>query len=512
MKYLSTRDPAVSVTAAQAIVRGISAEGGLFLPESIPSVTPDELRELCALSYVERAERILAPYLSDFSAEELADCVRGAYGAQFAAKEIAPLAQLDENTHMLELFHGPTCAFKDMALQLLPRLLTVSAKKTGAGELVILVATSGDTGKAALEGFRDVPGTRVLVFYPSEGVSPMQRLQMVTQEGGNVGVCAVRGNFDDAQTGVKEIFTDGAVLAKLAERSLAFSSANSINWGRLAPQIAYYFSAYCDLVNIGSIRLGDKINFVVPTGNFGNILAAYYAREMGLPIGKLICASNQNRVLTDFLQSGTYNARRSFFTTISPSMDILISSNLERLLFLLSGKDTRRLADWMRSLRDNGEYTVPPLLRTKLQELFWAGSCGEEDTRAAITRTWRDNAYLCDPHTAVGVDVLRQYRAATGDTATAVVAATASPFKFVTPVLEALGYVPPAGDDEFSLAERLAAETAQPCPSGLLALRGKPVLFPSVCSKGDMRGALWSLPGGYVGARHDVPLPPRYFS
>ncbi|MDR1409836.1 MAG: threonine synthase [Oscillospiraceae bacterium] len=489
MKYLSTRDPFVRVTAAEAIVRGLSAEGGLFLPESIPQVTPGELRELCALTYVERAERILAPYLTDFSVEELADCVRSAYGTQFAVEDIAHLALLDENTGMLELFHGPTCAFKDVALQLLPRLFAVSAQKTGAGELVILVATSGDTGKAALEGFRDVPGTRVLVFYPSEGVSPMQRLQMITQEGGNMGVCAVAGNFDDAQTGVKEIFTDSAVIADLSARGLAFSSANSINWGRLVPQIAYYFSAYCDLVNTGSVEFGNKVNFVVPTGNFGNILAAYYAREMGLPIGKLICASNQNCVLTDFIRTGTYNARRDFFTTISPSMDILISSNLERLLFLLSGQETAKTVDWMNSLRKNGDYTVPQDILDKLQALFWAGSCDEESTRDTIANVWHKNAYLCDPHTAVGVDVLQQYRDATGDATMAVVAATASPFKFVTPVLEALNGLVPEGD-EFELAERLVAETAQICPEQLLHLRDKPVRFPSIVEKDGMRRAV----------------------
>jgi len=494
MYYLSTRDPDLRVSAAEAIARGLSAEGGLFLPVSIPQITPEELKALCALPYVERAKKILAPYLTDFTAEELADCVKGAYGPQFASKEIAPLARLDENTYMLELFHGPTCAFKDMALQLLPRLLTMSAKKTGmAGELIILVATSGDTGKAALEGFRDVPGTRVLVFYPSEGVSPMQRLQMVTQEGGNVGVCAVKGNFDDAQTGVKEIFTDGLTISRLAERGFAFSSANSINWGRLVPQIAYYFSAYCDLVNSGGISFGDKINFTVPTVNFGNILAAYYAREMGLPVGKLICASNQNRVLTDFIGTGTYNARRDFFTTISPSMDILISSNLERLLFLLSDNNAGQLKAWMRSLKETGQYTVPPEVLAKLQALFWAGTCGEDDTRSAIERVWREKRYLCDPHTAVGVKVLEQYREATGDNTPAVIAATANPFKFVAPVIQsAVGRRQESGD-EFELADRLSKITRWQCPPQLLDLRGKKVRFPEAVEKTDMRRALWNL-------------------
>ncbi|MDR1805576.1 MAG: threonine synthase [Clostridium sp.] len=488
MRYISTRDPEVNVSAAQAIVRGLSAEGGLFLPENIPQLSQEEIQDLCPLGYVERAEKILSLYLTDFSAAEIADCVRGAYGEQFASEAIAPLAMLNDSTALLELFHGPTCAFKDMALQLLPRLLSLSAKKTGAGELVILVATSGDTGKAALEGFKDVPGTRVLVFYPGEGVSPMQRLQMVTQEGGNVGVCAVKGNFDDAQTGVKQIFTDSAVLADMTARGLAFSSANSINWGRLVPQIVYYFSAYCDMVNSGAIAFGDKLNFVVPTGNFGNILAAYYAEEMGLPIGKLICASNQNRVLTDFIQTGRYNARREFFTSISPSMDILISSNLERLLFLLSGSNAAVVSGLMASLRNEGEYTVSPQMLARLKERFWAGACDEEATSQAITSTWRQYSYLCDPHTAVGVDVLRQYRAATGDTTPAVVDATASPFKFVEPVLNAIGLE--AQGDEFAMAQSLAQATALCCPKQLLELKGKPVRFPNMVEKADMRSAV----------------------
>ena len=353
MYYVSTRDAGRRLTASQAIVEGLSRDGGLYLPEEIPQLTMDEIKALAALSYPERAAKIMKRYLDEFTEDELLGFAKSAYGpAKFDTPAAAPVVRLTENTYIQELWHGPTCAFKDMALQMLPYLLTASLRKTGEEKTVcILVATSGDTGKAALEGFRDVDRTKILVFYPDGGVSEMQKLQMVTQEGKNVGVCAVRGNFDDAQTGVKAIFTDPAITEKLAQKNMMFSSANSINWGRLVPQIVYYISAYCDLLKDGSIELGDKMNVVVPTGNFGNILAAYYARRMGLPIQKLICASNANNVLTDFLQTGKYDRNRSFYTTMSPSMDILISSNLERLLFDLCGQDDAQVRAWMDSLQ-----------------------------------------------------------------------------------------------------------------------------------------------------------------
>ncbi|MBR3094195.1 MAG: threonine synthase, partial [Clostridia bacterium] len=335
MLYTSTRDKTVHVTSAQAIARGISADGGLFVPEEIPQISASLLQELSGLNYISRAKRILALYLTDFTAEEIDRCVRGAYApGKFSSEKVSPLHTIADGAHVLELWRGPTCAFKDMALQLLPYLLTTAAKKTVADKtIVILVATSGDTGKAALAGFCDVPGTKIMVFYPNDGVSPMQKLQMTTQEGGNVCVCAINGNFDDAQNGVKAIFTDPAVAEKLAQHGMMFSSANSINWGRLVPQIVYYVSAYCDLIAEGAIKNGDAVNIVVPTGNFGNILAAYYAKEMGVPVKTLLCASNANNVLTEFLETGVYDRNRPFFTTTSPSMDILISSNLERLLF-----------------------------------------------------------------------------------------------------------------------------------------------------------------------------------
>ena len=337
MNYTSTRNNTLSVSSAFAIANGISTEGGLFVPTDIPEVTADFIDSLVPLTYIERARKVLSLYLTDFSAEEIDADTLGAYSTGFTNEKVAPLVNLHGNTNVLELWHGPTCAFKDMALQLLPYLLTSSSKKTGDGkETVILVATSGDTGKAALEGFKDVKGTKILVFYPSEGVSAMQKLQMTTQAGSNVGVCAIKGNFDDAQTGVKTIFTDERVKAKLSENNMAFSSANSVNWGRLVPQIVYYFSAYADMIVSGQIKNGEKINFTVPTGNFGNILAAYYAMRMGLPVNKLICASNENNVLTEFINTGRYNRMRQFHTTVSPSMDILVSSNLERLIYHLS--------------------------------------------------------------------------------------------------------------------------------------------------------------------------------
>ena len=375
MYYNSTRDNSCRVTAAQAISRGISSEGGLFVPEAFPQLSMDELQGLVGKSYNEKAKAVLSKFLTDFSAEELANCVDCAYTAEkFDSGNISEIAKVGEHAYLLELWHGPTCAFKDMALQLLPHLLTVSAEKTVPGkEIVVLVATSGDTGKAALEGFKDVSGTKMLVFYPVHGVSNMQKLQMTTQEGGNVAVCAIEGNFDDAQSGVKKIFTDPDVLKELEKNGQMFSSANSINWGRLVPQIVYYIAAYTSLVEQGEISLGEQVNVVVPTGNFGNILAAYYAKGMGLPVSKLICASNRNKVLTDFLRTGVYDKNREFHTTPSPSMDILISSNLERLLYDLCGKDDAQIREWFSALAKEGRYSVTPEVLSKLRAGFYGG-------------------------------------------------------------------------------------------------------------------------------------------
>ena len=491
MLYTSTRDRSVRVTSAEAITHGISAEGGLFVPESIPSITPDDLCRLAPMDYRQRAKEILALYLTDFSAEEIAQCVDDAYAdGKFSSPAVAPLHTLRDGSHILELWHGPTCAFKDMALQLLPHLLTVAAGKAAHGrQIVILVATSGDTGKAALEGFKDVPNTQIMVFYPSDGVSPMQKLQMQTQQGDNVAVCGIEGNFDDAQSGVKKIFTDPAVAEKLLAKNKMFSSANSINWGRLVPQIVYYVSAYCDLLRDGSIQAGDEINVVVPTGNFGNILAAYYAREMGVPIRKLICASNKNNVLTDFIATGVYDRRRTFYCTSSPSMDILISSNLERLLFLLSGMDDARTGAWMRALAQDGVYDVGAEMHDAIRAVFEGGYCDEDATRGLIHSVFDSDGYLCDTHTAVAVQVYRAYRAQSGDSAPTVIASTASPYKFSRTVLAAVAPEVQA-QSEFDMVRALLQKTGFACPPQLLDLQNKPVRFTDVCAKEDMESAV----------------------
>ncbi len=496
MVYHSTRDNSVSVSAARAITQGISKEGGLFVPESFPPLTAEEIASLVDKTYVERATYVLSKYLSDFTVDEVKECAAAAYSLdRFRSEAIAPLHTLNNHAHILELWHGPTCAFKDMALQILPHLMRVSAQKTSDGkEIVILVATSGDTGKAALEGFRDAAHTRILVFYPEDGVSPMQKLQMVTQEGENVSVCAIRGNFDDAQTGVKTIFTDPAVADVLAQNGMMFSSANSINWGRLVPQIVYYVSAYCDLLKNGTIQNGDKMNVVVPTGNFGNILAAYYAKKMGLPIDKLICASNKNRVLTDFIESGTYDRNRSFFTTTSPSMDILISSNLERLLYELSGRDDAEIRKLMKALSDDGVYTVSDTIREELKESFIGGCCDDEQTAETIREIFDSYGYLCDTHTAVAVHVYNEYIEKTGDTTPTVIASTANPYKFSSSVLSALGEDVSALD-EFEKVEKLNSTTNEPVPSPLSCLRGRTPRFNGVCDKENMQNVVYDLLG-----------------
>jgi len=489
MRYTSTRDARVDVTSSQVIARGISPDGGLYLPRNIPALSLWEIKALADMDYIGRAEHILSKFLTaegGWSRDELEAHVRGAYTNTFTDPAVAPLQDLGADAHILELFHGPTCAFKDLALQLLPRLLVASAAKAmdGDKEILILTATSGDTGKAALEGFKNVPGTRIVVFYPIDGVSAVQKRQMVSQEGGNVRVVGVIGNFDDAQTGVKSIFANENIGVVLAARGRFLSSANSINFGRLAPQIVYYISAYCDLLRGGKVTAGESINFVVPTGNFGNILAAYYAKRMGLPVKKLICASNQNRVLTDFFETGVYNRNRPFFTTSSPSMDILISSNLERLLYLAARRDAGQCAGWMRQLAANGKYAVPGDLLRSLQAEFAAGSCDEAQCAAAIRRAWEENNYLSDTHTAVALHVLEEYRAQTGDPTRSVVVSTASPFKFAGSVLGALGESVPA--DEFAALEALEAATGVPCPAPLRGLREKPVRFTETCAPARM--------------------------
>ena len=484
MNYFSTRDHQHIVSAAQAIACGLAPDGGLFVPETLPEVSAQQLQALCGMTYQQRAVEIMRPFLSEFSDEELTHFTAAAYGDQFDDAAVAPLRRLDDTTAFLELWHGPTCAFKDMALQILPYLLTASLKKCGEQRQVcILVATSGDTGKAALQGFADVPGTKILVFYPYSGVSEIQRLQMVTQTGSNVAVSAVRGNFDDAQTGVKQIFGDKAFADALSQRGWFLSSANSINWGRLLPQIVYYFSAYCDAVNGGMIAMGDKLNFVVPTGNFGDILAGYFAKLMGLPVGKLVCASNANDVLTEFLSTGVYDKRRPFHKTTSPSMDILVSSNLERMLYLLSDGDDAYVAGLMRQLRDEGRYQVTDKMLARLHEIFSCACCDDAQAAEVMGRVWREHGYVCDPHTAVAWHAADAFMEQADD-APVVVLSTASPYKFPAAVLSALGEEP--GDDEFAMMDKLSALTGTPIPKNLATLREKQVRHKDVIGKDAM--------------------------
>lgn len=490
MQYQSTRNKTVFVSAAEAIKQGLSPEGGLFVPERIPMLIKDEIMALADKTYRERAFFILSKYLTDFTEEELKNCVDKAYTKEkFGTDTIAPIYKLNSGTYFLELWHGPTCAFKDMALQILPHLLTTSMKKTNeTDEVVILVATSGDTGKAALEGFRDVDGTRIMVFFPNNGVSEIQKLQMITQEGNNVGVVAVKGNFDDAQNGVKAIFTDEAYKEELGNSKFKLSSANSINWGRLVPQIVYYFSAYADMLKGDEIKPGEMINVVVPTGNFGNILAAYYAKKMGLPIAKLICASNENNVLTDFINTGIYDKNRQFHVTISPSMDILISSNLERFLYDLSGSRDDLISELMNELKTSGRYEIPEPMKTEMKELLWAGCANDDETMKTIRACKEEYDYCMDTHTAVAKTVYDKYVAATNDATKTVIASTASPFKFNQSVLIALkGCQAVAGKDEFTLLEMLKNESGLTIPASLAELKTKPKLFNLVCEKEQMQ-------------------------
>ena len=484
MYYVSTRNKEDRRTAAEAIAQGLAADGGLMTPEVFPKLSHNALDTMRDMSYQQRAVYVMNSYLDDFTASELSAYADKAYGGEkFDVKEVAPVRAVDENTYCLELWHGPTCAFKDMALQMLPHLLSASLVKNQEEKTVcILVATSGDTGKAALEGFKDVDKTRILVFYPKDGVSAIQELQMNTQEGDNVGVCSVAGNFDDAQTGVKRLFSDEALREKLAGRGFFLSSANSINWGRVLPQIVYYISAYCDLLREGRIQKGERINVCVPTGNFGNILAAYYAREMGVPIGRLICASNENNVLTDFIKTGTYDARRTFYKTTSPSMDILISSNLERLLYHVSGSSAK-VAGWMADLAKTGMYTVDAETLARIQASFACGCADDTAGAAEINARFEQDNYLCDTHTAVAFCVAETVRSA----APMVVLSTASPYKFPRDVLAALGETAPESD--FAAMAALNVKTGCPVPASLSVLNTLPVRFNTVIEPAAIRDA-----------------------
>ena len=470
MLYQSTRGGAPAVSSARAVVDGLAPDGGLYVmaPDAIPQL---DWRAMLALDYNSIAAKVLSALLPDFNESEAKELVSAAYAGKFTDPRIAPLRAAGDNL-FLELFHGPTSAFKDVALCLLPHLMKRSAEKCGnRDDILILTATSGDTGKAALEGFRDVPGIRILVFYPRDGVSAVQKAQMVTQTGKNVKVCAVEGNFDDAQSGVKAIFS---------AMPQGLSSANSINIGRLVPQVSYYFSAYFDAVRLGKIRAGQKLNFSVPTGNFGDILAGYLALRMGLPVGKLICASNANNVLTDFIRTGVYDRRRPFHKTVSPSMDILISSNLERLLYLMSG-DSALVASLMAQLKEDGHYQVPSDLLEKIQAQFCAYCCDDAGTKAAISRVWSQSAYLCDTHTAVGWQAAQEFGKAEGPT---VVLSTASPYKFPAAVLSAIGKA--CDGDEFAMMDTLEDETGVPMPENLRGLKERPVLHRDVVAPADM--------------------------
>ena len=479
MKYVSTRNKNVFLSASETIAQGLADDGGLLTPEVFPKLTPEMLEDLRGKTYAQRAVAVMKLFLDNLSEEELTSFTEAGYAStKFDDPKVAPLHPLNDDTYCLELWHGPTCAFKDMALQMLPHLLTASLTKTEEFRTVcILVATSGDTGKAAMEGFHDVPGTRITVFYPHGGVSAVQQAQMATQEGNNVRVCAVRGNFDDAQTGVKNIF------AACKDRDLhgaMLSSANSINIGRLAPQVVYYFRAYGDLVKAGRIRMGDVVDYTVPTGNFGDILAGYFAKEMGLPVGRLICASNANDVLTEFLTTGRYDKRRPFYKTTSPSMDILVSSNLERLLYLVSG-DAGYVAQLMAQLNEQGWYQVSGDILARLQAVFGCGCCNDAGAAEVIGRLWREQKYLCDPHTAVAWSVAESH---TRGEAPMVVLSTASPYKFPAAVLGALGEK--TGSDEFAMMEQLHALTGTDIPANLRGLEGRPVRHRDVIDTGDM--------------------------
>ena len=487
--YISTRGNQQGVTASTAIYLGMVPQGGLFVPDEVPRITPEDCRRWENLDYPALANEILKLFLDDYTAEEITECTGQAYGNNFFHEDIAPVTLLEGMGGILELWHGPTAAFKDMALQLTPRLLAKAMEKAGGGKnLLILVATSGDTGKAALEGFKDVPGISVVCFYPDQGVSKVQALQMQTTDGKNTHVIAVDGNFDDCQNGVKAIFGDEAFNDALAKEGWQLSSANSINWGRLCPQIVYYFYGYFSLVQSGHLQMGQPLNVVVPTGNFGNILAAWYAKEMGLPLGKLICASNENRILTDFFQTGIYDRRRTFYKTTSPSMDILISSNLERFLFMLSGQDGKLIARYMEDLQEKGYFQVGPELLAKMQALVWAGSADEKEGAAEIRRVYARYHYVMDTHTAVGAAVYTRYCEETKDDALAIIDATASPFKFAKSVMEALGdEAAPPELDELLIVKALATYTGQAMHPALAGLEKRPILHQRKATQSQMK-------------------------
>lgn len=485
MLYVSTRGNGEKKSGAEVIKQGLAADGGLFVPETVPALLPEDIKEISKMTYPERAAKILSMFLTDYTYDELFAAASAAYSEISFGKAAAPVYSLDKKTKILELWHGPTCAFKDMALQIMPRLLSLALKKTGETRTaLILVATSGDTGKAALEGYKDAEQIKIAVFYPEDGVSDMQKLQMASQEGSNVDVIAIKGNFDDAQTGVKQIFSDGEIAEKLDKKGYFLSSANSINWGRLAPQIVYYVSAYCDLLSSGEIKEGEKIDVSVPTGNFGNIFAAYLAKKMGLPIGKLICASNRNNILTDFIRTGVYDRNRPFYTTMSPSMDILISSNLERLLWLIQGPE--KTAECMKKLAETGRYEVSKEVKDIIARDFEGYFSTEEETLETIKNTFEKYGYLIDTHTAVALAA--SYKADNG--AVTVTASTASPYKFAPDVLCALTGKKTENSDFFLIQRTLFEKSGAKVPAPLAALEGKTRRFDT--SIGKTPAEMWA--------------------
>ena len=481
--YSSTRDDSLRLTASQAILQGLSEDGGLFVPDHIPALEKS-FQELKAMDYRQTAYEVMKLLLTDFTEEELKSCIAHAYDEKFDTPEIVPLSEAD-GRYFIELYHGQTIAFKDMALSILPHLMTTAAKKNGVtDEIVILTATSGDTGKAALAGFADVPGTRICVFYPKDGVSEIQRLQMVTQQGDNTCVAGIDGNFDEAQTGVKRMFNDAALKEELKEKGFRFSSANSINIGRLVPQIVYYVFSYAKLLENGVIYDGEPVNITVPTGNFGNILAAYYAKAMGLPVNKLICASNKNKVLYDFFGTGKYDKNREFYLTSSPSMDILVSSNLERLIYQIAGKDAKKTKAFMEALNGNGAYEITEEMQSGLCD-FYGNYADEAETAEEIKNVFENTGYCIDPHTAVASKVYRKYVEETEDRTKTLIASTASPYKFNGSVMKALGKGEGITDD-FALAEELSKLTNVPVPRAVAELKGAPVRHQTTCAVSEM--------------------------
>ena len=482
--YHSTRNSEETATASEAILKGLTSDGGLFVPDSIPKLNVS-LEDLTKMSYQEIAYAVMKEFLTDFTEDELKKCINSAYDSKFDTEEIAPLVDAD-GAYYLELFHGATIAFKDMALSILPHLLVTSARKNNVkNEIVILTATSGDTGKAALAGFADVPGTKIIVFYPKSGVSPIQEKQMVTQKGDNTYVIGIKGNFDDAQTGVKKMFSNKELAKVMNDNGFQFSSANSINIGRLVPQVVYYVKAYADLLKQGALKAGEPMNVVVPTGNFGNILASYYAKQMGIPIGKFVCASNKNKVLFDFFETGKYDRNREFYVTTSPSMDILISSNLERMIYRIAGNDAKQCAKFMAALTKDGEYVITDAMKAELSEFFGAfGS--EEETAVKIKEVYDKEGYVMDTHTAVAAVAYDKYKAATGDDKTpTVIASTASPYKFTRSVMDAID---PAYDaeDDFELVDELNKVSKTAIPKAIEEIRTAPVLHDTVCETAAM--------------------------